>query len=134
MYEIKVINNQSIDGETAVTEETAECAFNLRNGRTYIIYKASYEGDEVSTMIVVSERETVIKRSGYINSRMVYRAGNETSFPYKTPYGTISMRLFTDEINCNFTDSGGELRLLYTLDIQGEKYYNDMIITVREIL
>ena len=134
MYEIEVINTQTIDGETAVTEERAQCDLSLRGGKVYIIYKTKYEGDEVSTIIVVSERETVIRRNGYISSRMVYRAGAETAFPYETPYGTLPMRLATDEINYDFTEGGGTLKLLYTLDIQGEKYFNDMTITVREKL
>ncbi len=134
MYEIEVKNAQTADGETSLSEEKAECTFNLRGGKVYIMYKTAYEGDSVSTSIIISESETVIKRSGYVNSRMIYRAGKETVFPYGTPFGSIPMKLFTTEIKYDFKQSGGIMKLLYTLDMQGDMYYNDMTITVREKL
>lgn len=134
MYEIEVKNKQNFDGETAVSEEKAECTLDLRGKKIYIIYKSDDDGEEIKTAIIISESKTVIKRSGYINSTMVYRVGEETAFSYETPYGDILMRLFTEKIDYDFTQSGGRLKLVYTLDAHNEKYSNDMTITVREIL
>ena len=131
MYEIEVKNTQTTDGETASVEERAECSLTLRGGKVYIMYKTVSEDDIVSTTIIISDSETVIKRSGYASSRMVYREGRETAFSYGTPYGDIPMKLFTSKISSDFTENGGRLRLVYTLNMQGEKYDNDMVITVR---
>ena len=135
MYEIEVKNKQNFDGQIAVSEEKAECTLDFRGGKIYIIYKSDDgDGDEVKTAIIISESKTVIRRSGFINSTMVYRVGEETVFPYEIPYGDILMRLFTEKIDYDFTESGGRLKLVYTLDAHNEKYSNDMTITVREIL
>ena len=108
MYEIEVKNKQIFDGQTAVAEEKAECPLDFRGKKIYIIYKSDDgDGEEIKTAIIISEGKTVIRRSGYINSTMVYRVGEETVFPYETPYGDILMRLFTEKIDYDFTQSGG---------------------------
>ena len=61
---------------------------------------------------------------------MVYRVGEKKRFLYEIPYGKIEMEIETHRIISDMNETGGEIELVYTLTIQGEKYFDDMKITV----
>lgn len=128
-YRIIVSNKQTIDGETDTIEEIAYGSYHEKNGKQYIMYKTEND-DKVSSMIKLDGNEVQIKRSGSINSTMVYKAGTKRSFMYNLPYGTVELELETERITSNLAENGGTIEMLYTLSVQGEKYYNDMKITV----
>ncbi|MCH5211213.1 MAG: DUF1934 domain-containing protein [Oscillospiraceae bacterium] len=129
-YRIIVKNKQTIDGETNVIEELAYGSLYEKNGKWYIIYKTEEDGDRISSMIKLSDNEVSIKRSGSINSMMVYKTGEKREFMYGTPYGEIAMEIETHRIITDITENGGSVNMVYTLNVQDEKYFNDMKITV----
>jgi len=49
---------------------------------------------------------------------------------YHLPYGTVPMEIETQRIVSKLDENGGTIELVYTLTVQGEKYFNDMKITV----
>ena len=51
-------------------------------------------------------------------------------FLYHLPYGTVPMEIETQRIVSKLDENGGTIELVYTLTVQGEKYFNDMKITV----
>lgn len=127
-YRITVRNRQTIDNETDIIEETAYGSYYEKNGKRYIIYKT--EDDETLSMIKADGSEILIKRKGSINSSMAYKAGTKKSFMYELPYGAMEMELETHRALYDLNESGGIIELVYTLTVQGEKYFNDMKITV----
>ena len=131
-YKIVVRNTQTIDGEQNVIEETALGSFREKNGKQYITYQteATDESESVSSILILDGDSLTIRRRGSTSSSMIYRAGHRHSFPYATPYGTIDMELETDRLISYLSEHGGKIELVYTLTIQGEKYLNNMKITV----
>lgn len=129
-YRIIVSNRQTIDNETDTIEEIAYGSYHEKNGKQYIIYRTENDDDSVSSMIKIDGREVVIKRSGSVNSTMIYKADEKKRFLYEIPYGTIEMEIDTQRIISNLTETGGTIELIYTLTVQGEEYFNDMKITV----
>ncbi|MCC8159767.1 MAG: DUF1934 domain-containing protein [Oscillospiraceae bacterium] len=127
-YRITVRNRQTIDNETDIIEETTYGSYYEKNGKRYIIYKT--EDDETLSMIKADGSEILIKRKGSINSSMAYKAGTKKSFMYELPYGAMEMELETHRALYDLNESGGIIELVYTLTVQGEKYFNDMKITV----
>lgn len=129
-YRIIVSNKQTIDNETDTIDEIAYGRYYEKNGKQYIIYKTENDGDKTSSVIKAEKDCITIKRSGSINSTMVYKITSKRSFIYHLPYGDIEMEIETHKISSNLGAEGGGIRLVYTLTVQGEKYYNDMNITV----
>ena len=129
-YRVIVKNKQTIDGETNTIEEMAYGSLYEKNGKWYVLYKTEEDGDEISSMIKLEGDEVSIKRSGSINSSMVYKTGEKRDFVYNTPYGGIEMELLTHRIISDIDETGGSVELVYTLWVQGEEYFNDMKITV----
>ena len=131
-YKTVVRNIQTIDGEQNVIEETALGSYREKNGKQYITYRTdeTNESESVSSILILDGDSLTIRRRGSTSSSMIYRAGHMYSFPYATPYGMIDMELETDRLISYLSGYGGTIELVYTLTIQGEKYLNDMKITV----
>ncbi len=129
-YRITVSNKQTIDSETNMIDETAYGKYYEKNGKQYIIYNTDHEGDKISSVIKIDRNGVSIKRSGSINSSMMYKVDEKRSFMYHLPYGDIEMEIDTHKIFSDLSNEGGYIRLEYTLTVQGEKYYNDMSIKV----
>ena len=129
-YKIVVRNTQTIDGEQNVIEETALGCYREKNGKQYITYRTEETDESVSSILILDGDSLTIRRRGSTSSSMIYRAGHTYSFPYATPYGTIDMELETDRLISYLSEHGGTIELVYTLTIQGEKYFNNMKITV----
>ena len=130
-YIIAVVNKQMIDGHTEEISETACGRFYEKNDKQYILYKIESDGDRISVMIKIDNDTVIIKRSGSVQSSMEYRIGGKRSFLYRLPYGEIEMELETQQIISSLTPQGGKVKLVYTLSMQGEEYYNDTEITVK---
>jgi uncharacterized beta-barrel protein YwiB (DUF1934 family) len=130
-YIIAVVNKQMIDGHTEEISETACGSFYEKNDKQYILYKIESDGDRISVMIKIDNDAVIIKRSGSVQSSMEYRIGGKRSFLYRLPYGEIEMELETQQIISSLTPQGGKVKLVYTLSMQGEEYYNDTEITVK---
>lgn len=129
-YRIIVSNRQTIDDESNTIDEIAYGSYYEKNGKQYIIYKTENDGDKTYSMIKIENDGITIKRSGSTNSVMVYKIGKKRSFTYHLPYGDIEMEIDTKKIFSNLNADGGSIQLVYTLTVQGEKYFNDMKITV----
>lgn len=131
-YDITIYNNQKIDNDTDIIEEKCTGSFRIKNGKSYIMYKADEEGAKTSVTVIVSEDCVKIRRTGAVNSEMLYRTDRKTSFMYNLPYGSMSIDIETELIEAQLCDDGGEIRLVYVLIIQNERYYNDLKITVKK--
>lgn len=131
-YDITIYNNQKIDNDTDIIEEKCTGSFRIKNGKSYIMYKAGQEGTKTSVTVIVSEDYVKIRRTGAVNSEMLYRTDRKTSFMYNLPYGSMSIDIETELIEAQLCDDGGEIRLVYVLIIQNERYYNDLKITVKK--
>ncbi len=132
-YRVIVRNKQTMDGETSVIEELAYGTLREKNGKQYILYALEDDGGEISSLIKLDGDEVLIKRGGAVKTSMEYKAGTKRSFVYATPYGGIDMELETHRVLSDVTENGGKVELVYTLTVQGEKYFNDTKITVTKI-
>lgn len=81
-------------------------------------------------MLKVDGDTVTLRRTGEYCSEMHYEPGKHSEISYRTPYGVIKMGLFTRFTEHRLSDNGGTIRLGYVLETNGDKFYNDMIITI----
>ncbi len=129
-YKIIVSNKQTIDNKTDTIEETAFGSYYEKHGKQYVLYKTDNNGNKISTVIKLDGNKITIKRKGAVSSDMTYSIGAKRSFTYALPFGTVEMEIETGRIFSNLAENGGVIELVYTLTAQGEKYFNNMKITV----
>lgn len=130
---IRVINHQTIDGDTDVIEEYGSGIFSSRSGKHYIMYDVKTDDAKGRVTIIAEGRKVRIKRSGSHSSDMVYDTSRRTVFNYNTPYGILEMEVDTEHICNALNTESKKLRLKYTLTMQGQKTYNDTEILVEDI-
>ncbi len=99
-----------------MTEGTMECSGN--------VWKISYNDSDatgfegaVTTITAEGENMVSIVRSGTANSNLVIETGKKHFCLYGTPFGDLTVGIFTHKIKNELTDDGGKLYLKYTLDV-----------------
>lgn len=70
------------------------------------------------TSVFIKPDHVVIDRDGTITSRMVFKEGEKSSFPYSTPFGTATLGVKTKKINQCFDENGGNLTVDYIVDLE----------------
>lgn len=125
-FRIQVVNTQTIDGRREAVTENASGTFRISGCKAYITYKTGAS----TNMLKVDGDVITLKRTGEYGSDMRFEAGKRSEFMYRTPYGSIPMTLFTSNASHTLSPAGGIIRLDYVLDTNGDKLYNNMIITI----
>lgn len=135
---VKTVQSTFEDKETEVLELTSEGRYGEKDGAFLITYTDSMMSDEygeVNTKIKVSSKGVVtVSRSGSYNSRFTIEEGKRCNCAYNTPFGTMTMGFFGDEIQNRLNKNGGKLSLKYTVDVnKAQINKNEIYITVRDI-
>ncbi len=84
----------------------------------------TYEESEVfglpgtKTSVFIMPDRVVVDRNGSLTSRMVFKEGEKTVFPYHTPYGRALMGINTRKILHSFNEKGGTAEIEYVMDVE----------------
>ena len=126
---IKSRIDQRLD-EAAETEETEEFvelmtrgSFVLKNGSYYITYRETettgYEGCTTTLKIAADGSRVTMLRFGKGNgagTQLLIEKGRRNLCHYETGYGSMTLGVTADEIECGLNEKGGTARFAYLLD------------------
>ncbi len=101
----------------------------------YITYKESevtgMEG--TTTTVKVSDGRITLMRFGSVNSQFIFEQGQKHVSYYDTMHGAFTIGVFTNDMNINVNDSGGEIWVDYQLEVDNNKSgVNDFHMHIRE--
>ena len=107
-----------------------------RGGSYYICYDESeatgFEGSR-TTMKVEREGKVTLQRSGAANSQLIVEPGVRHQCSYDVGYGNLMIGVSGARIKSSLTDSGGNLEIKYSLDINTLlTSENEMYVNVKE--
>lgn len=122
-------------GEITEMETVSDARYEYKNGKYYIIYKEEALSDMrgcMTTIKVESNQKVWVKRSGALDTVMCYEKGKNHSCVYSFDFGSMTMQTHTEHINSLLTPSGGELEMIYELEMGAVKSKNRLKITVKE--
>lgn len=130
---VHICNQQTMDGESETIEmDVLGMLSEAEDG--WVLTYTEYDEDahRCDTTVRVTGSDTVsVTRSGSIGSEMLFEAGKRGSFVYATPYGTLTMGLYTKSVENALCADGGRLRFCYTTDFQSQApIENRMTLTV----
>ena len=112
-------------GKPETIELTAEGTYAKNNDAFLIKYTdcflAGVDEPIVTTVKVGSDGAVTVSRSGKYKSRFTIEKGRRCQSMYATPYGTMSMGFFGENIENRLTDDGGEIKLIYTVDVNNSQ-------------
>ena len=107
---------QEPDTIELVTEGTME----YRSNGWDISYEESdltgLEG--VTTTFRIEDGKIVLKRSGKLNSQMVFQEGLSHDSLYQMEFGALMMTVTGKKVAHNLTEAGGTVDLVYSIDIE----------------
>ena len=116
---IKVKGVQGIDGDNTVIELVTEGTLRRFENEYTITYteEQTVEGSKTKTVLIVkSDNTVVLERRGDLNSRLVITKGERNNCLYAMPQGTLSLGIYGKEVKSNLTESGGTVKMVYTID------------------
>ncbi|MCR4935244.1 MAG: DUF1934 domain-containing protein [Oscillospiraceae bacterium] len=133
---ITIKSSQLIDGtESDGSELITQGKYYYRDGKILFSYMESdLTGlDGTQTMFLIKPGEVVLSRRGAVNSRMVFRPGENHRFSYETEYGVLHLGLDTRRLDCALDEHGGDMEIEYDLDFERSLYSrNAFKINVKE--
>ncbi len=103
--------------------------FGQANGKYYIVYKESELTGyaDTTTTIKVWQDNVVVTRRGKFNMQLRYVSGKTNLCLYPTPYGEICASIKTFDVKYNFDESGGRLKVDYSLDADNENFFKNSL-------
>ncbi len=122
---ISIKTYQEIDGEK---DEPIELQTQGRLGKIHDKYYIIYEESEMTgfpdttTTIKVWENNVVVSRKGRFNMKLDYIKGERNLCLYPTPYGEIGAQINTLDVDFEFNENSGRLRVDYTIDADNENF------------
>ena len=108
----------------------------VKNNKYYITFEDIGDLDEApakSTLKIDSDKVTLL-RYGLTNSQMIFEQGKKHTGNYQTPYGNVSLGVFSDDLKINITEKGGSLDLSYGIYFEDMiSHYNKLSISLNEV-
>lgn len=102
-------------------------------------YSITYDETEMTgmegsttTLKVEGDKITLI-RFGSTNSQLIFEKGMRHLGYYETPYGNFTIGTLSSKVQSSITDSGGDIKVSYFLEINGERTSaNDLYLSIKE--
>ncbi len=119
------------DGEPERTESLVRGFYHVHaDGRRIITYSESSESGNVSTEIEIVGNKLTVKRSGSIESKMVFEEGVTHTSLYSIPPYRFDAEVKTRKLVLEFTDEKGRAELVYNMKIGGAEKASRMKIWI----
>ena len=139
-YLIHITNKQRIDDQTEEITLTTKGTYTMRNGKRYIQYREydqEVKNGQTSTLKIDNTGETkivsLIRHNNGNETNLILEQGKRHLCQYGTPYGNMTLGVFTSRIEDSLTDDGGSIEVEYTLDVNTNlSSVNAITITVKE--
>ena len=108
------------DQEPEVLELVTEGQMEFRDGGWNISYvETELTGLEgVTTTFRVEKDQLTLRRTGQLNSEMVFRLGHAHDSLYQMPFGAFLMRVETTSLFYDIVPDGGSIDLCYRVTIE----------------
>ena len=70
------------------------------------------------TTFEIGPSRVILRRSGSVNSQMVFEEGKQHTSLYETPFGELSVDIQTSFLRHNLTERGGILEIKYSIAVE----------------
>ena len=106
--------------DTESVELMTRGSLTLRGGSYYITYRETettgYEGCVTTLKLAADGSRVAMLRFGPANTQLLIEKGRRNLCHYETGYGSMTLGVTADEIDCALTEDGGTATFSYLLD------------------
>ena len=121
------------------TTTISEGIMRLYGGKIDIIYDedsmTELIGCETTLSFPVKDPGRVtMSRDGLVRTVLMFCEGERYISVYETEYGSFELGVVTEKCDNNVTLNGGEMRIIYTVELRGTRAeHNDITIKIRTV-
>ena len=136
-YILSVEGKQTVNGSSDKIDLKTRAAYMTKNGNRYITY-TEYDVNNPkltsrTTVKVSPDNVVTVMKGGTERHSLILEKGIRHKCEYITSFGIISLGVFTDTVNVDLNDKGGEIKVHYNIDVQSElASSNELIINIKE--
>lgn len=115
---IHIVSVQSYEeGHDDRMEFTTVGTLHNRKGIYYIVYRDTLITGVtgVTTSLKVEPAKVTLNRMGAVDHKQVFEPGIWHGSPYVTPHGSFFFQIFTENMEIDLTELGGNITLKYNL-------------------
>ena len=109
------------EGEPEINIFTTDGTLNLIDGGYLITFTEEQDSGSATTNLYVYEGGIRLVKSGAITSEMRFSEGEEWSTLYCVGPYSFDMTVRTKKIRNSVTECGGDLQLIYTMNVGGQE-------------
>lgn len=121
-----------IEGDPEITTVTATATVKRHGEKTELSYVEENENDKTLCTLTLDEGGRVsLSRRGAVECNMIFAEGESHSLIYRVPPYAFDMTVHTLKIRRTQKDDGGELQLIYLMNIGGQNKKVRMKISVK---
>ncbi len=119
LINIRGIQTYSEPGDDTDIVLTTEAGFEKQDD----VYFIDYEETEITgmegtkTLIEIADSYVSLRRTGTVNTNMLFMKDRKTSSSYSTPYGELVVGILTNKLEIDIDENGGRVFVDYYIDI-----------------
>jgi uncharacterized beta-barrel protein YwiB (DUF1934 family) len=119
---IKISGLQTMDQESDNVEVITAGQYFYKNGKHYVIYDEAIDGFDgtVHSTIRMTPELLDIRKTGTVETHMVFSLGHKEMTHYATPLGEMMIETATNRICMEEEENSIQMRVEYSLDINYE--------------
>ena len=108
------------DVDPDATELMTEGTMELREDRILLEYReTALTGMEgTTTTFEIAGPRVTLRRSGSVESQMVFEEGRQHSSLYETPFGALTVDIQTGRLRHNISERGGVMEIKYSIAVE----------------
>lgn len=136
-YLLSVCGKQIVDGSEDKIELETAASYTFENGSRYISYNEYDAADPAvhyRTTVRLDENGVVtVMKGGVENHNLILEQGRRHKCEYNTPFGSLTLGVYTDSVSSTLSDEGGQLQVRYSIDIESEHASsNELTLIIKE--
>ena len=119
------------DGEPEINIFTTDGSLEASDGTYRICFFETEEGQTSHSVLTVNEKKAHLKKSGAIESEMSFVPGESSKTVYRVGPYAFDMLTEARKIRSSLTPDGGEVQIIYSMNIGGQAKSVRMKITAK---
>ncbi len=119
------------DGEPEINIFTTLGAFSQLERSVRLAFCEENEGGKSTSTLYITGEGVRLSKRGAIESDMTFTEGESTKSLYRIGPYAFDVDITTKKIRCSLTEAGGELQLIYAMNIGGQEKNVRMKITAK---
>ena len=119
------------EGEPEINIFTTDGTLSVTDEGYLLSFSESENGEEAHTDLYISAERVRLVKSGAITSEMLFSEGEIFNTLYRVGPYSFDMTVRTKKIRNSLTEAGGELQLIYSMNVGGQEKSVRMKITAK---